>query len=102
VAACTISTEELRERLANAEQLAKQGPVFVAESGATRFVILDPEEYRRLATPPSASSASTRDPALKKPFRSLADAFSVSGLTEADANLEFEPLNWTFPPAEFP
>ncbi len=96
MAATTISTETLRENLASAEHLAQQGPVFVADSGATRFVILNPAEYRRLAGIPAPASGSDT-----KPFRSLADAFTSTCLTEADQDFDLETMN-SAPSAEAP
>ena len=64
----TMTGREFVRHIARAKRAAESGPVFITERGEPAHVLLNMEDYRRLAA---------RN-------RSLADSLSMAGLAEID------------------
>ena len=91
MATMTVSIQQFHGNPASVEQAAMSGPVFVADDGSPTLVVLNMDEYLKLGgqAPPRKSAPYTDT----RPFRSLADAFSSTCLTEADQDFELETTN---------
>ena len=64
----TLTSRELNQDLARAKREAKAGPVFITDRGEPAFVLMDIDDYRRLA--------GTR--------RTLAEALAMPDLADVD------------------
>ncbi len=67
----TVTSRELNQDIGRAKKAAKSGPVFITDRGKPAHVLLNIEDYRRLAGQ----------------RRSLAEALSMPGL----ADIDFQP-----------
>ena len=78
----TVTSRELNQDIGRAKKAAKSGPVFITDRGKPAHVLLNIEDYLRLAGQ----------------RRSLAEALSMPGLSDID----FEPprVRIGFPPLD--
>ena len=84
MATTTFSIQELQENVRAVAEAAQSGPVFIADSDGPRAVLLSFHDFRTL----------------QRKAASLAEAFSVGGLSEEGANFEFPKLELVLNPAD--
>ena len=79
----TLSSREFNQDTGRAKRAARKGPVFITQRGRPSHVLLDIEEYHRLAGP----------------RRNLLDALAMAGAED----IEFDPpkLDLKMRPADF-
>ncbi len=75
MAATTLSLQQFHENVRAAEEAAKNGPVLIEDSSGPHSVLLNFDDYL----------------SLQRRAISLAEAFSVSFLTDDAADFEFQP-----------
>lgn len=80
----TLSSRELNQDVGRAKKAAQSGPVFITDRGKPAHVLLNIEEYRRLAGSP----------------RNIVDALSMPGIAElefdaARVDIESRPVDFS-------
>ena len=77
--ATTISDKEFEQDFAKAKEVAKNGPVFIAENGLRAYVLVSIEQFYALSTQ----------------SKTLVDALAMPGVEEID--IEFSRIGDEFP-----
>ena len=81
----TLSSREFNQKVGYAKKAAKRGPVFVTAHGRTTHVLLDVDEYRKIAGK----------------GKTLYEALYYPELAKVDPDFEFGKIEFDFRPAEF-
>ena len=75
----SISSREFSQDVGRAKRATKQGPVFITDRGTPAYVLLTVEDYYKLTGG----------------GQSVADSLSMPGMTDEDADIEFNPVRST-------